>query len=534
MNLAQQRAFGVVLNYLSIGVSAAAAFVYVPVMLHVLGVRGFGLYQTIGSFAAYMTILDAGLGVTLTRYYAWEKAKGASQKQLARLVGMVLKVYGMLDIAVVLLGAFFYSSVTLFFGASFSPEELESARIMLILVTINTAITIPGNAFNAVINAEERFVFSRLLSVVRGILQPLAIILTILVSPSAVSAVVALLVVNCLYILANALYAKLELGVKISMGRWNPALLKEMMKFSLYVLFSLIFDQIFWRTGQVIIASWLGSAAVATYSVATTIVNAYILFSSTIFVVFVPKLTQMVAKGSSRRKLSELFAQVGRVQALLVSLIVTAFIIFGRQFIALWAGPEHAIAYWVVLCFMFGMYVPLIQNLGAGILQAMNAQKFKTVIYLLLALVNVALSIPAVRYFGYLGCSLVSMLCLWVGTGPIINWYYSRRLGLDIRMFFRRVARPIIASWALCLVFFLLFSSIPTSENWGILTIEVLIYVAVFSASAWAWVLEAEEKRALARIFGRRKRLVDSAAIPGTAYSASSLDSEDPSQGEDA
>lgn len=505
MNLAQQRAFGVILNYLSIGVSAVATFVYVPVMLHVLGARGFGLYQTIGSFSAYMAILDAGLGATLTRYYAWEKAKGALRDRLGRIVGMVLAVYAILDVAVVILGVFFYVSADFLFGDSFSVEELAASRIMLIIVTINAVIMIPGNVFNAVVNAEERFVFSRLLSVVRGILQPLAIILTILVFPSAVSAVTALLVVNCLYIVVNAMYAKVKLGLTISFGQWNIPLLKEMISFSVCVLFGLIFDQIFWRTDQLIIASWLGAAAVATYSVATTIVNAYILFTSTIFVMFVPKLTQMVANGASKREVSDLFAKVGRVQALLVSLIVTAFILFGREFIALWAGVEHDAAYWVVLCFMFGMYVPLIQNLGAGILQAMNAQKFKAITYLVLALVNVAVSIPAVHYFGYLGCAVASMVCLWVGTGPVINWYYSRRLGLDMRNFFRLVSVPVIASWIVCVVFWALFSRVPTSSNWVVFIIEVGAYVGTFSVVAWMWVLEGEEKRSLTRIFRWRK-----------------------------
>lgn len=92
-----------------------------------------------------------------------------------------------------------------------------------------------------------------------------------------------------------------------------------------------------------------GTSAVAVYSIASLIYMNYMALSTAISGVYLPHITEMVAKGEPIEKLSTLFIQIGRWQYYLLGLVASGFIIFGREFIAMWAGAGFEDAYAITL-----------------------------------------------------------------------------------------------------------------------------------------------------------------------------------------
>ena len=198
---------------------------------------------------------------------------------------------------------------------------------------------------------------------------------------------------NVAVIVINAAYSFSKLHVHFDFKARDAKLLKEMLVFLAFALLGLVFDQILWRTDQIILGALFGTGTVALYSIATTIVAAYISLSNSVANVLLPKVSKMIASGASNHDLDLIFAKVGRIQTWIVTLIELGFVLLGRDFISLWAGSDYAEAYYIVIIFMIGMHTALIQNLGQAILQGKNKQGFKSVVYLLIALVNVVLLI---------------------------------------------------------------------------------------------------------------------------------------------
>lgn len=76
-------------------------------------------------------------------------------------------------------------------------------------------------------------------------------------------------------------------------------------------------------------------------------------------------------------------------------LIASGFVVFGRYFITnIYATESYVQAYPVALLLILPALVPLIQNLGIEIQRAMNQHRFRSVIYSVMALLNVLVSIP--------------------------------------------------------------------------------------------------------------------------------------------
>ena len=89
-------------------------------------------------------------------------------------------------------------------------------------------------------------------------------------------------------------------------------------------------------------------------------------------------------------------------------------------------------AYYIALVVILPALIPLSQNLGISVLRALNKHRFRSIIYFFIALFNVALSIPlAIRFNGF-GAACATGLATCMGQILTMNWFYHRKIGLDI------------------------------------------------------------------------------------------------------
>ncbi len=82
----------------------------------------------------------------------------------------------------------------------------------------------------------------------------------------------------------------------------------------------------------------------------------------------------------------------------------------------------------IALLLIIPVTIPLIQNLGIEIQRARNMHKFRSWVYLFIALGNIAITIPLVKHYGGLGAALGTALALVIGNIFIMNWYYHARV----------------------------------------------------------------------------------------------------------
>lgn len=112
--------------------------------------------------------------------------------------------------------------------------------------------------------------------------------------------------------------------------------------------------------------------------------------STAISGVYLPHVTEIVAKNEPVKKLSDLFIKIGRYQYYLLALVASGFVIFGRDFIDIWAGKDFEEAYWITLLIIIPFTIDLIQNIGLSIMQAQNRYDFRAKVYLAMGLLTYA------------------------------------------------------------------------------------------------------------------------------------------------
>ena len=476
---------GVVLNYVVIILNTVVGLLYTPYMLRMMGQSEYGLYSLVASVIAYLTVLDLGFGNAIVRYTAKFRAEKKTEEQY-EMFGMFFLLYLVIGIIAFGIGLGLYFNVGTLFGDTMTAVELDRARIMMLLLVANLAFTFPMSIWGSIIQAYEDFVFQKSLNIFRIILNTAVMICLLHFGYKAVAMVVVQTIFNVLTLVLNFIYCRRKLNIHIyfRFKHFHWGFLKEVAIYSFWIFLNAIMDRVYWSTGQFVLGAIVGTAAVAVSAIAIQLEGMYMQFSTAISSVFLPKVTAMVATNRSRKEISDLFIRTGRMQYIVLAYILSGFIIFGRQFIELWAGADYSDAYIISLLFFIPLTVPLIQNLGITILQARNEMKFRSVLYIIIALVSLAMQIVLTRFFGGIGCAMGVSGALVVGQILIMNVYYQRRQDLDIKTFWKEISKMSIIPIVLIFSSMLVIRHFFALDSWGKLILGIaafsLVYIPLF------------------------------------------------------
>ena len=499
-----ERKIGIVISYFNIILHAVIGFIYVPLLLHYIGKSEYGLYQLIGSFIAYFSIMDFGLTAAVVRFYA--KYKAVNDKiGMENILAIAARGYGIIALMLFVVGVICYINLDIIFSASMTDAELATAKTLFLLLLFNIVITLTTMMFRAVINANEKFLFLKGTETLQMLLQPVLVVLVLNQYPSAVTVAAVQTFLNICLIIARSYYCFAKLKIKIKFHYLNKQLLSDIKKLASSVFVVVLIDQVFFKTNQIILGIVGGTSAVAVYSISSLIYMNYMALSTAISGVYLPHVTEIVAKNEPVKKLSDLFIKIGRYQYYLLALVASGFVIFGKDFISIWAGEDFKEAYCITLLIIIPFTIDLIQNIGLSIMQAQNRYDFRAKVYFVMGIFNLCIAIPLAKLYGGIGCAFATGLSIFLGNGLIMNWYYLKVTKLDILSFWKEIGR--ISLYVICLTF--IGYGLYNYQGMDSITkfiVSITFYTVIYSFVIYIFCMNVEEKEKVLSIFNKLRR----------------------------
>lgn len=487
---------GAVLNYIVIILNIIVGLLYTPFMLRMMGQSEYGLYSLVASVISYLTVLDLGLGNAIVRYTAKYRAEGKVKEQY-EMFGMFLILYIGIGILAFLAGLILFFNIENLFGKTMTIDELLRAKVMMIILVLNLTFTFPLSIFGSIMTAYERFIFPKIINIARTILNTIIMIILLELGYKAIAMVSVLTFFNIITLLINYIYCRKELNIQILFSKFNWSFLREVAFYSFWIFLGVIMDRVYWNTGQFVLGAISGTIAVSVYAVAIHLESTYLSFSSAISSVFLPKVTGMVTLGNDKKEISNLFIKTGRLQNIVLSFILFGFITFGQLFVNLWAGKTYSEAYVMTTAFFIALYIPLIQSLGITILQARNEMKFRSILYLILATFALIAEVICSKIWGGIGCAFAISGALIIGQGLIMNIYYQKKQGIDIKKFWTEILKMNIGPFIVSIIFFILYRYFNFTETWLSLGVLVLLYCLVYFPTCYIFSMNQYEKNLL-------------------------------------
>ncbi len=474
-------------------ISLVVGVVYTPIVLRFLNQSEYGVYTLALSLVAYLTLMDMGFGNTLVRFSSRARAEN---KPVENIYGMFLILYLSVSALALIIGFVMSFNIESFFDKSFTAEETAQLKKLFYIMLVNTALVFPNSVFSSIIRSNQRFVFANILSLVMNVGRHVVTVIFLVAGYKTVSMALVALCVTIVTLAVDMYFCFAKLKVRFGFKRLEKVFYREVFGYTFFMLLNIVADQLFAGTDKVILGRVCGSAAVAIYGVAVTFQTYFTEFSTSISGVFLPHISQLASREDGIKEMSSLFIKVGRVQFILLSYILIGFVFYGREFVALWAGEGYEDAYLIAIIMMASSIIPFTQNIGISVLQAYNKHGYRSVMYVIIAAINVGISIPLAMFFGGVGAAAGTAIANILGETMFMNVFYWKKMHLNIPAYWKQTVLIFVKMLPIGLMFWV-SSFIFEGCSWIFLAVEGICGVVVSLPYAFFVLLGKEEKKTI-------------------------------------
>lgn len=489
-----QLGIGIVLSYINMLVGNLIPLLYTPIMLKLLGQSEYGLYKLSSTVTSYLTLISLGIGSAVVRYLIDAKIHDGEEGE-RKVLGLFMIIFRVIAIVTLIVGIWLTFNIQIWYGKSLDADQLFRMRILIFLMVCNTALNFSLSPYISVVNAHEKFIFLQCMNIISTCLAPILNLIMLFLGYAsigmAVSSLVLAMFVNILYLI----YVRKNMKIQPIYKNTSFTLLKNILKFSFWIFIANVVSQLFNATDTVMIGAIpkLATEGVAVYNIGGTFNSIMFSLTTGITSIMAPKINNMVLSGKSEKELTDLSIKVGRIQCYIMMLVITGFIVFGKPFIYYYAGKGYEESYWVAILMMIPNMIPLAQTVCLNVVVAQNKHQFRSIVYLMIAIINVIGTWFLMQIMGVIGAALMTGIALILGQGFAMNWFYKVKSGLEIERFWVEVGRTYIIPIMMCIIFSIVSKHIDF-YNLKLFFLGVIVYTGVYSLLLWKFTLNEYEK----------------------------------------
>ena len=234
---------GSLLTYVQMTLNIIVSVAYTPFMLRILGKSEYGLYSTVASTIAILSVLSLGFGGSYVRYYILYRKEKADDK-IARLNSLFLIVFSVIGLVALACGLYLTFHLEMVFKTGLTDAEYHTARILMLLLTANLAVSFPMSVFSNIISAQEQFVFLKATEILRTVVSPLVTLPVLLAGYGSIGMVVVTVTISVFVDVLRLIYCFGKLHIRVSFRNFDGAVLKDIAVFSGFIAINMVVDQV--------------------------------------------------------------------------------------------------------------------------------------------------------------------------------------------------------------------------------------------------------------------------------------------------
>lgn len=266
------------------------------VILHVLGVEDYGIYNVVGGIVAMMGILNSAMSVATQRYLTYELGKGNIEK-LKIIFSSSLLIYLLLCAILLVLG----ETVGVWFLNThlvIPPDRLRAANWVFQLSIVASMNTLLVNPFNACIIAHERMNIYAYVSILEVSLKLLIVyMLPIIPLDRLITYAILILVCQLIITMFYRVYCiKHFAECKIVVTK-DKQIFKDILSFSGWNLLGGIATLLKTQGLNIVINMFFPPTVNASRAIAVQVSHAISQFFGNFYVAFRPQITKYYARG---------------------------------------------------------------------------------------------------------------------------------------------------------------------------------------------------------------------------------------------
>ena len=481
---------GAVLSYIALFVNVLIGLLYTPWLISSIGKSDYGLYTLAMSIIGLLAF-DFGLSHATTKFITQYLAEGRQDK-VDNLLGLMYKLYLFLDGIIFLVFFVLYFFLPQIY-TGLTSDELSRFSKVFIIASLFCVISFPFMPLSGTLSSYELFVPLKACDLFNRIF----IVVTMSICLIMGYGLFALVLVNSLSglitIVLKLIIVRRKTPVKLNIRFWDKQEFRTILMFVIWVTIIALAQRMIFNISPSILGIFSDSQQIAYLGIAITLESYVFMFANAINGLFLPRVSKLLYNNQSSEIL-DLMIKVGRVQLYIIGFICVWMVSFGRHFIDVWMGEGYSSVYPCALLIIIPSFLHLPQEIGHTYIVAANQVRKQSYVYVLMGLLNIAMSIPLSMKYGALGICISIFIAYTVRTAGLDILYY-KVLHLDILTFFKKSFFKLTPLLCGILAIAIGINKVIPVQGWMGLIVKSVLYMAVFVALCWTLGLNSYEKQ---------------------------------------
>jgi O-antigen/teichoic acid export membrane protein len=416
-------------RYLAIATEAALGVLILPFNVAHLGTSGYGLWVLAASVTAYFSVLDMGYSGALVKFVAQYRAR--------RDVRALNEILSTLFFVFVLAAAVMYGVagvLALYIDRIFqlSPDQTHTARIVLLVVTLNVAASTAFSVFGGVINGFQRYDLNNIVGSASSVVTALVNVAVLLAGYGLIVLVVAMTAVRVLTLWvyrANAY--RVFPGLRVRATLFRRERLREVTGFSIHMAVIDWANKLNYSVDALVIGAFVNTTAVAVWAIAQRLAEFAQRLANQLNDILFPAVVENDTAARLDR-LQRIFIEGTKLSLATVVPLSGAMLLLAQPLITAWVGPEFTGSVRLLQVLSVVVMIRVGNATGMTLLKGAGSHRILAVANIATAACNVALSIALVKPFGLLGVAFGTLIPVAVSSVFFLFPLACRRAALSV------------------------------------------------------------------------------------------------------
>ncbi|MBC9785828.1 oligosaccharide flippase family protein [Heliobacterium chlorum] len=482
---------GAITSYLVIAFNIISGLLFTPWMVRQIGQSDYGLYTLVVSLISFFAI-DFGLGSSVSRFLSRYKATG-DECGAKKFLGIVYQIFIIIAFIIFLVLIAVYFSIEYIYR-ELTYEEISKLKEVFLVLSVFCTVSFPFKALDGILIANERFVFTKLTDLLSKVLILLFMFGALYLGYKLYAVVLINALIGLLLIIIKFIYIKRYTSTKVHFFHNEKAILKDIFSFSAWSTIIGIAQRFIINITPSILGVTSGSAEIAIFSIGMTIEGYTWTISNALGGLFLPKVTRMMVHNDDIQEIENLMIRVGRIQLLIVGLIVAGFASMGHEFIRLWMGKSFSDSYYVALFLILPTIVSFTQEIAYTALVALNQLKYRAIASMIVAGISFLLSLWFSRMYGAIGSALAIFLGNIVGLVIIMNIMFWKILKINVTRFFIECHLKMVIPGFLTYTTGLILQYLTPVDTLFLFVCKVCLVALFYGLFVWIFFINEYEK----------------------------------------
>lgn len=413
------------------------------VVLHVLGVEDFGIYNVVGGVVAMFSVISGSLSAAISRFITYELGKGDKEK-LVRIFSSSVTIQLGLGLVIIILaeviGVWFLNE-----KMSIPENRMYAANWVFQLSILTFVINLISVPYNAAIIAHEKMSAFAYISILE-VVAKLIIVYMLLLSPIDKLIFYAILMASVALIIrfVYGFYCKRNFEECTYHFILDKELLKKMFGFAGWNFIGASSAVLRDQGGNIVINLFCGPTVNAARGIAYQVNNAINGFVNNFMTALNPQITKSYAVGDKEYMMTLIY-QGARLSFYILLILSLPVIVNAHYILTLWLKivPEHTTLF-VQLVLIFAMSESISNPLITAMLATGKIRNYQIIVGGL-QMMNLPISYVLLRY----GCipETVLIVAICISQCCLAARLYMLRgmIGLSVREYLSKVYFNVLA-----------------------------------------------------------------------------------------